>query len=136
MPGWRGKLVVLTLLGFAAADFVITRSLSVADAAVHLINNPHGQRLLARLPEALPSTERPWWAPLDRLLVRLADPQVAVTLGLSVVSFTLLYVFKRGLSRPMLLLASAAVIGYLALTALVVASGASYVVQHEEIWNA
>ena len=47
-PGWRGKILVLTLLGFAAADFVITRSLSVADAATHLIHNPHGQTLLAR----------------------------------------------------------------------------------------
>src|SRR3954470_10840676 len=37
--GWRGKLVVLTLLGFAAADFVITRSLSVADAAIHVLHN-------------------------------------------------------------------------------------------------
>src|SRR5947208_1772760 len=46
IPGWRGKVLVLTLLGFAAADFVITRSLSVADAAIHLIHNPHGQRLL------------------------------------------------------------------------------------------
>ena len=53
IPGWRGKLVVLSLLGFAAADFVITRSLSVADAAVHLIHNPHGQRLLERVPEEL-----------------------------------------------------------------------------------
>jgi hypothetical protein len=46
IPGWRGKFLVLTLLGFAAADFVITRSLSLADAAVHLIHNPHGHRLL------------------------------------------------------------------------------------------
>jgi len=27
ISGWRGKLVVLTMLGFAAADLVITRSL-------------------------------------------------------------------------------------------------------------
>src|SRR5215813_4616337 len=53
IPGWRGKLLVLTLLGFVAADFVITRSLSLADAAVHLIHNPHGQRLLSRIPENL-----------------------------------------------------------------------------------
>ena len=53
IPGWRGKLVVLTLLGFAAADFVITRSLSLADAAIHLIHNPHGQRLLGALPAGL-----------------------------------------------------------------------------------
>jgi hypothetical protein len=136
IPGWRGKIVVLTLLGFAAADFVITRSLSVADAAVHLINNPHSQRVLERLPDALPSDDRPWWPPLDRLLMRLADPQVAVALGLSVVSFTLLHVFKRGLSRPMLLLAAGAVIGYLALTGLVIGSGANYLVQHPGIWHA
>ena len=48
-PGWRGKLIVLTMLGFAAADFVITRSLSLADAAIHLIHNPHGMRLARSL---------------------------------------------------------------------------------------
>jgi hypothetical protein len=40
VPGWVGKLLVLVLLGFAATDFVLTRTLSAADAAVHLIHNP------------------------------------------------------------------------------------------------
>jgi hypothetical protein len=136
VPGWRGKFIVLTLLGFAAADFVITRSLSVADAAVHLINNPHGQRILARIPDALPNAERPWWPPLDSLLIRLADPQVAIALGLSIASFALLFAFKRRLSRTMIYLTAAAVIGYLGLTAFVIGSAAFYVTEHVEIWNA
>lgn len=103
LRGWWSKAAVLTLLGFAATDFVITITLSAADAAKHAVENPLLQPILGH----------------GQLSVTLAF------LGL------LAAVFLRGFKEAIGVAALVA-LPYLGLTAVVVARGALEVAWHPE----
>lgn len=107
VSGWPGKVLVLTLLGFAATDFVITKTLSAADAAEHMISNP------------LWPVPHPEQSDADR-------QRLLVTMGLLVL---LGAVFLRGF-REVIGLAVVLVGSYLILNAVVVCAGLSYLAGH------
>jgi hypothetical protein len=101
LDGWKGKALVLVLLGFAATDFVITMTLSAADAAKHAIENPF-------------------------LSGVLGEHQVLVTLTILAV---LAAVFLKGFTEAIGLAATAA-LPYLALNLVVLGRGTWEVMTH------
>ena len=102
LPRWRGKAFVLVLLGFAATDYVITMTLSAADATEHIVHNPF-----------VPS---------------MFDYPVAVTL---VLLAALGAIFLKGF-REAIGLAVAIVALYLGLNAWILAWGLWEIAQHPE----
>src|SRR3954452_13824946 len=107
VSGWPGKILVLTLLGFAATDFVITKTLSAADAAEHLIGNPLYP--LAHADQAVEDRQR-----------------LVITMGLLVL---LGAVFLRGF-KEVSGLAVVLVGAYLLLNAVVAGAGLTYLAGH------
>jgi hypothetical protein len=103
LSGWTAKFLVLVLLGFAATDFVITQTLSAADAAEHLIHNP-------------------FWGDMPQLV----QGQMNITMFLLVMLGAM---FLRGF-REVIALAVGIVAVYHALNAIVILSGISYLIFH------
>jgi hypothetical protein len=106
--GWGGKLLVLVLLGFAATDFVITKTLSAADAAKHLIANT-------------------FW-PVSDAALSFDRQQLAVTMLLLVfLGATFLRGFREVIGLAVLIVGT-----YLLLNALVIGSCLYYLAEHPE----
>src|SRR3954451_19948998 len=106
LHGWTAKFLVLILLGFAATDFIITQTLSAADAAEHLIHNP-------------------FWASAPPLL----QSQMLLTLGML---FLLGAMFLRGF-KEVIVIAVVIVGFYLALNVFVLVSGITYLAFHPSL---
>ncbi len=104
MGFWQGKLFVLALLGFAATDFIITMTLSAADASAHLVQNPNLE---------------PW----------LHGHELVITLGLLAL---LGAVFLRGFSEA-IGVAVWLVIIYLALNVVVIGVAGWHVMEHPAV---
>ncbi|MEX2306679.1 MAG: hypothetical protein WD738_03760 [Pirellulales bacterium] len=103
LSGWTAKFMVLVLLGFAATDFVITQTLSAADAAEHVIHNP-------------------FWDDTPTLL----HDQMVITMFLLVLLGAM---FLRGF-REVIAIAVMIVFVYLVLNVIVIGSGISYLIFH------
>ncbi|NOT60368.1 MAG: APC family permease [Acidobacteria bacterium] len=102
LPRWKGKFFVLVLLGFVATDFIITITLSAADATEHIVHNPFV----------------PHWL----------DHPVLVTLVLiALLGAVFLKGFKEAIGLAIFLVAA-----YLLLNVITIAVGAYHVLQHPE----
>jgi len=109
LSGWTGKIFVLSLLGFAATDFVITKTLSAADAAEHVISNP-------------------WWA-------RTVGEEHHYTQQMLLTMFLLVMLgamFMRGF-KEVIGLAVGIVSVYLLLNVIVIVSGVVYLFGHPQL---
>ena len=101
---WQGKMFVLALIGFAATGFIITITLSAADAAAHVVENPF-------------------------LKAALEGRQVPITLVLIAL---LGAVFLKGFGEA-IGIAVGLVIAFIALNLVVVAKGFLYISQHSTL---
>jgi hypothetical protein len=130
--GWGGKILILILLGFVTTDFIVMRTLSVADASKHLIHNPYwAERVDSLLEnkesirEALPPRLRgeffDWW-----------DEQLVVAVLLTVIGFGLYFFVVRGFTPTFMYTAAAIVVLFLLLNAIVIGSSLLYLSQHPD----
>ncbi|CAN5318702.1 APC family permease [soil metagenome] len=133
--GWVGKLVILVLLGFAATDFVITRTLSAADAAEHLVHNPTPwiQARLAALSRADQSIDNWFPVPIANIIGRYWNQQVVVTLGLSILSFFFWAIFRKGFTKIVVRLSIVVATIYMTLNFFVLIQGLLYLQAHQEL---
>jgi hypothetical protein len=136
LSGWSGKLFILFLLGFVATDFVMTRTLSTADASKHLLANAYARSgvewMLDRkeiIQDALPPALQGEWT--DRFFDWLND-QLIVTVVLVIIGFALYFFLLRGFTRGFVYAAAVIVALFLAVNGIVIGSCLLYLSRHPQ----
>jgi hypothetical protein len=129
--GWAGKTLVLLLLGFAATDFVMIKSLSLADAAEHVTHNNYieNQKTLGWAADAL----REWGQEhVGESITAFFTEQLVVTIVLGIVGFVFWWVLRKGFNRNVLVWAVPVVGLYLLLNGIVIGAGLNFLAEHPE----
>ena len=133
--GWRGKTLVLILLGFAATDFTMLKSLSLADASVHVINKQNSVRRQG-------IGDFVFWVKdctteyCGKEVGFYVDEQLVVTILLGIMGFVFWAMLRKGFSRNVMILAVPLVGLYLLFTALLIAGGVWILYDRPEIVTA
>jgi hypothetical protein len=120
--GWRGKTLILVLLGFAAADFAMLRSISLADASMHILRNND------------PGWQQGWHAAVDWIrsqgsclfgdeAAAYCTEQLIMTILIGAVSFAFWFLLRRGFNSNVLRIAVPLIAIYMALNAAILAGG-------------
>lgn len=130
--GWRGKSLVLLLLGFAATDFIMVKTVSVADAAVHIIGNPsaswqHNLDALTR------GTSGFFHEYFGQGVADFFNKQLVVTLIIGALGFAFWFLLRKGFNRSVIVVAVPLVVLYLACNALIVGYGVGHLLEQPEI---
>src|SRR5262245_39719694 len=133
--GWGGKLLILAILGFIATDFVLTRTLSVSDAATHLLRNPYYSEMAPKRAAFEPY----FGGELGQAFLGFWTEQLVVTVVLSILAFGLYHYLVQTLSHGFVSFAVGIVLFYLLVNAIVIGSGLMYLSEHATLvadWKA
>lgn len=135
IPGWRGKMLLLVLLGFAASDLIFTRTFSTADAAEHLIHSPNAdwQGWLGGMGRHWEDNREELPGTVTGFVKSWSSRQLVVTLLLLLVGTGVGLLFRKGITRAFVRLAVVGVGIYLLLNLLLIASGLWYLAGHSQV---